>query len=39
VTSRTRTPFAPDLPTMIEAVVADYEVTTFFGLLAPAGTP
>jgi tripartite-type tricarboxylate transporter receptor subunit TctC len=39
VTSRTRTPLAPDLPTMIEAGVADYEVTTFFGLLAPAGTP
>jgi tripartite-type tricarboxylate transporter receptor subunit TctC len=39
VTSRARTPLAPDLPTMIEAGVADYEVTTFFGLLAPAGTP
>jgi tripartite-type tricarboxylate transporter receptor subunit TctC len=39
VTSRTRTALAPDLPTMIEAGVADYEVTTFFGLLAPAATP
>jgi tripartite-type tricarboxylate transporter receptor subunit TctC len=39
VTSRTRTPLAPDLPTMIEAGIADYEVTTFFGLLAPAATP
>lgn len=39
VTSRTRTPLAPDLPTMIDAGLADYEVTTFFGLLAPAGTP
>jgi tripartite-type tricarboxylate transporter receptor subunit TctC len=39
VTSRTRTPLAPDLPTMIEAGVPDYEVTTFNGLTAPAGTP
>jgi tripartite-type tricarboxylate transporter receptor subunit TctC len=39
VTSRTRTPLAPDLPTMIEAGVPDYEVTTFNGVLAPAGTP
>lgn len=39
VTSRTRTPLAPDLPTMIEAGVPDYEVTTFNGLVAPAGTP
>ena len=39
VTSRTRTSLAPDLPTMIEAGVADYEVTTFNGVVAPAGTP
>jgi tripartite-type tricarboxylate transporter receptor subunit TctC len=39
VTSRTRTPLAPDLPTMIEAGVPDYEVTTFNGIAAPAGTP
>jgi len=39
ITSRTRTPLAPDLPTMIEAGVPDYEVTTFNGILAPAGTP
>jgi tripartite-type tricarboxylate transporter receptor subunit TctC len=39
VTSSTRTPLAPDLPTMIEAGIAGYEVTTFFGLVAPAGTP
>jgi tripartite-type tricarboxylate transporter receptor subunit TctC len=38
VTSRTRTPLAPDLPTMIEAGVPDYEVTTFNGVAAPAGT-
>lgn len=39
VTSRTRSPLAPDLPTMIEAGIADYDVMTFFGLVAPAGTP
>jgi tripartite-type tricarboxylate transporter receptor subunit TctC len=39
ITSRTRTPLAPDLPTMIEAGVADYEVMTFYGVVAPAGTP
>ena len=37
ITSRTRTPLAPDLPTMIEAGVPDYEVTTFYGVVAPAG--
>jgi tripartite-type tricarboxylate transporter receptor subunit TctC len=39
VTSRDRTSLAPDLPTMIEAGVPDYEVTTFNGVVAPAGTP
>jgi tripartite-type tricarboxylate transporter receptor subunit TctC len=39
ITSRERTPLAPDLPTMIEAGVPDYEVTTFNGIVAPAGTP
>jgi tripartite-type tricarboxylate transporter receptor subunit TctC len=39
VTSRVRTPLAPDLPTMIEGGVAGYEVTTFNGVAAPAGTP
>ena len=39
VTSRARTPLASDLPTMIEAGVPDYEVTTFQGVVAPAGTP
>jgi tripartite-type tricarboxylate transporter receptor subunit TctC len=39
VTSRERTPLAPDLPTMIEAGVPDYEVATFNGVAAPAGTP
>ena len=39
VTSRLRTPLAPDLPTMIEAGVPGFEVTTFNGIVAPAGTP
>jgi tripartite-type tricarboxylate transporter receptor subunit TctC len=39
VTSRARTALAPDLPTMMEAGVPDYEVTTFNGIAAPAGTP
>ena len=39
VTSRSRTPLAPDIPTMIEAGVPDYEVTTFYAVVAPAGTP
>ena len=39
VTSAKRTPLAPDLPTMIEAGIPDYEVSTFYGVVAPAGTP
>jgi tripartite-type tricarboxylate transporter receptor subunit TctC len=39
VTSRARSPFMPDLPTMAEAGVPDYEVTAFNGVAAPAGTP
>jgi tripartite-type tricarboxylate transporter receptor subunit TctC len=39
VTSRARTPLAPELPTMSEAGVPGYEVTTFQGIAAPAGTP
>jgi tripartite-type tricarboxylate transporter receptor subunit TctC len=39
VTSATRQQDLPELPTMIEAGVADYVVTSFFGVVAPAGTP
>ena len=39
ITSSQRTPLAPELPTMAEAGVANYEVTTFNGIVAPAGTP
>jgi tripartite-type tricarboxylate transporter receptor subunit TctC len=34
-----RTPIMPDVPTMAEAGVADCEANTFYGLVAPAGTP
>jgi tripartite-type tricarboxylate transporter receptor subunit TctC len=39
VTTRERSDVAPDLPTMIEAGVPDYDYVTFFGAWAPAGTP
>ena len=39
VTGRARTPLTGDLPTMSEAGLRGYEVTTFYGLVAPAGTP
>jgi len=38
MTARTRSPNMPELPTMIEGGVADFEVASWFGLLAPAGT-
>ena len=38
VTSARRTPLAPQLPTMAEAGIAGFEVSSWFGLLAPAGT-
>ncbi len=39
VTSRKRSDAMPDLPTMIEAGVKDFEVSTWIGVLAPRGTP
>jgi len=39
MTARQRSPNMPEIPTMIEAGVPDFEVTSWFGLLAPAGTP
>jgi tripartite-type tricarboxylate transporter receptor subunit TctC len=39
VTSETRHPNWPELPTMAEAGVAGVEVRLFTGFLAPAGTP
>jgi tripartite-type tricarboxylate transporter receptor subunit TctC len=29
----------PEVPTIAEAGLADFEVTTWYGVLAPAGTP
>ena len=39
VTSVRRLAGVPDLPTMIEAGMPGFEVTAWFGLMAPAGTP
>jgi tripartite-type tricarboxylate transporter receptor subunit TctC len=39
VTSPTRSPIAPDLPTIAESGLAGYSVSAWNGLLAPAGTP
>ena len=39
VTSTTRSFQAPEVPTMQEAGVADYEVNVWFGLLTTGGTP
>lgn len=39
VTSLTRTPLQPDLPTVAESGVPSFEAVTWLGLLAPAGTP
>ena len=39
VSSKTRFPALPDLPTFHESGVPGYESSTWFGLLAPAGTP
>ena len=37
--NKTRTPLLPDMPTMAEAGVPNAEANTFYGLVAPAGTP
>ena len=39
VTSRERNPALPDIPTVIETGIANFEVVGFYGFLAPAGTP
>jgi tripartite-type tricarboxylate transporter receptor subunit TctC len=38
-TSAKRTPTAPELPTIVEAGLKGYEVSLWYGLLAPANTP
>ena len=39
VTSSTRSPKIPDVPTLAEAGVPGYDMTSWYGLFAPAGTP
>ena len=39
MTATRRSANMPELPTMIEAGVPDFDVTSWFGLLAPVGTP
>ena len=39
VASAKRSALAPELPTMIESGVAGFEVTSWYGLAAPTGTP
>ena len=39
VTSARRSPTLPDVPTVMESGVPDYEIAGWFGILAPANTP
>src|SRR5438067_3281592 len=39
VTSRKRSALLPDLPTLTESGLPDYEAGPWYGILAPAGTP
>jgi tripartite-type tricarboxylate transporter receptor subunit TctC len=39
VAAKTRASALPDVPTMAEAGVPDFDTSLWFGLLAPAGTP
>jgi tripartite-type tricarboxylate transporter receptor subunit TctC len=39
VTSARRSPGAPDIPSIAEAGLPGYDAVTWFGVLAPAGTP
>lgn len=39
ITSPKRSPAAPDVPTMQESGFPSFDVTSWFGLVAPAGTP
>ena len=39
ITSKTRSPLFPDIPTMVEAGVPNFEVLNWQGFVAPAGTP
>lgn len=39
VTTKDRSKLAPDLPTMAEQGLPGFDISTWFGLMAPAGTP
>jgi len=39
ISSRSRSPLLPNVPTLDELGVAGYEASTFTGIFAPAGTP
>jgi tripartite-type tricarboxylate transporter receptor subunit TctC len=39
VTSKARSRLFPDTPTMAEAGIDDFDISTWWGVLAPAGTP
>jgi tripartite-type tricarboxylate transporter receptor subunit TctC len=39
MTGATRSPAAPEVPTLAESGLAGYEASIWFGFLAPAGTP
>lgn len=39
ITSASRSPVVPDIPTVAEQGVPGYELTTWHGILAPVGTP
>ena len=39
VTTAKRSPLAPELPTMAEAGLPGFDISTWYGLFAPAGTP
>jgi len=39
VTTAQRSKLAPELPTMAEAGVPGFDISTWYGLFAPAGTP
>ena len=38
-TTAKRSPLAPEIPTMNEGGIKDFEMATWYGMLAPAGTP
>jgi tripartite-type tricarboxylate transporter receptor subunit TctC len=39
VTSASRSAVAPELPTLAEAGLKDFEITSWFGLFVPSSTP